>query len=262
MGGSESAAETRAYYEQLFLGQLQSIRAALQSIGRRYHLTPEQAEELSSDVHLKIIEDDYAVLRKFQWRSSLQTYLTVVVNRVYLDGLVKERGKWRPSAAARRHGCVAVTFERLISRDGLSFDEACGALEQMHRAQVDRQSLDHLAAIVRVRSARQYVSGDALDRIQSRSGDPSVPLLEAVRAAASERASRALAAEIAALSDEDRLLVRRRFFDGARLLDVARETAQAPTIVYRRLARLLAVLRRRLEQRGISPFDVAQLLQG
>ena len=134
--------------------------------------------------------------------------------------------------------------------------------EQMHRAQVDRQSLDHLAAIVRVRSARQYVSADALERIQSRSGDPSVPLLEAVRAAASERASRALAAEIAALSDEDRLLVRRRFVDGARLLDVARETAQAPTIVYRRLARLLAVLRRRLEQRGISPFEVAQLLQG
>ena len=106
------------------------------------------------------------------------------------------------------------------------------------------------------------MSGDALDRIQSRSGDPSVPLLEAVRAAASERASRALAAEIAALSDEDRLLVRRRFFDGARLLDVARETAEAPTIVYRRLARLLAVLRRRLEQRGIPPFDVAQLLPG
>ena len=262
MGAVQADAHGRAHYEQVFLGELSTIQAVLQSIGRRYHLSAEQAEELSSEVHLKIIEDDYAVLRKFQWRSSLQTYLTVVVNRVYLDGLVKERGKWRASAAARRQGRLAGTFERLITRDGMTFDEACCVLEHMPGVQVDRRALHLLAVVMPPRSARQFVSPDTLERIQSRSGDPSVPLLEAVRVATCARASRALAAEIAALSAEDQLLVRRRFVDGARLLDVALETAQAPKAVYRRLSRLLAVLRRRLERRGISPFDVVELPEG
>jgi len=255
----------RADYERLFLSELSTIQAALQSVGRRYYLPPEQVEELASEVHLKIIDDDYAVLRKFQWRSSLQTYLTVVVNRVYLDGLVKARGKWRSSAAARRSGPAAVIFERLVTRDGLSFDQACRVLQHMDRVPVDTHALARLAADMperTARTARQYVSADALEQIQSRAGDPALALLEADRIAAIARASEALAAELAALSEEDRLLVRRRFTDDARLLDVARETAQAPRIVYRRVARLLAVLRRRLERRGISPFDVAELLHG
>jgi DNA-directed RNA polymerase specialized sigma24 family protein len=252
----------RADYERLFLSELSTIQAALQSVGRRYCLPPEQVEELASEVHLKIIDDDYAVLRKFQWRSSLQTYLTVVVNRVYLDGLVKARGKWRSSAAARRSGPAAVKFERLVTRDGLSFDQACRVLQHMDRVPVDTRALARLAADMPARMVRHYVSADALEQIQSRAGDPALALLEADRIAAIARASEALAAELAALSEEDRLLVRRRFTDGARLLDVARETAQAPRIVYRRVARLLAVLRRRLERRGISPFDVAELLHG
>jgi len=252
----------RADYERLFLSELSTIQAALQSVGRRYYLPPEQVEELASEVHLQIIDDDYAVLRKFQWRSSLQTYLTVVVNRVYLDGLVKARGKWRSSAAARRSGPEAVIFERLMTRDGLSFDQACRVLQHMDRVPVDTHALARLAADMPARTARHYVPADALEQIQSRAGDPALALLEADRIAAIARASEALAAELAALSEDDRLLVRRRFIDGARLLDVARETAQAPRIVYRRVARLLAVLRRRLERRGISPFDVAELLHG
>ena len=252
----------RADYERLFLSELSTIQSVLQSAGRRYHLSPEQMEDLASEVHLKIIDDDYAVLRKFQWRSSLQTYLTVVVNHVYLDGVVKARGKWRSSAAARRSGPVAVLFERLMARDGLSFDEACRMLQHMDRVPIDTRVLDRLAAAMPARTSRQYVSADTLERVHSRAGDPALALLEADRVAAIARASEALAAELAALSDEDRLLVRRRFIDGVRLLDVARETAQAPKIVYRRVARLLAVLRRRLERRGISPFDVAELLHG
>jgi DNA-directed RNA polymerase specialized sigma subunit len=132
----------------------------------------------------------------------------------------------------------------------------------MDRVPVDTRALARLAADMPARTARQYVSAEALEQIQSRAGDPALALLEADRIAAIARASEALAAELAALSEEDRLLVRRRFTDDARLLDVARETAQAPRIVYRRVARLLAVLRRRLERRGISPFDVAELLHG
>ena len=55
------------------------------------------------DAALKAIERATGVdvvLRKFEVRSSLRTYLTVVVNRMYIDGRVKQWGKWRPSAIA------------------------------------------------------------------------------------------------------------------------------------------------------------------
>jgi RNA polymerase sigma factor for flagellar operon FliA len=40
-----------------------------------------EADDFASHPKLKLIEDDYAILRKFQGRSSLRTYLTVVIER-------------------------------------------------------------------------------------------------------------------------------------------------------------------------------------
>ncbi|MGH8186413.1 MAG: hypothetical protein ACREUC_07605, partial [Steroidobacteraceae bacterium] len=77
---------------------------------------------------LKLIEHDYAVLRRFEGASSLRTYLTVVLHRVLLDQRNREWGRWRPSAAAYRNGPLAVRLERLVTRDGLTPAEAIAAV--------------------------------------------------------------------------------------------------------------------------------------
>jgi len=48
-------------------------------------------DDLSSEVFLAILADDYAVLRRFRGQSSLATYLTVIARRVVVRELLKRR---------------------------------------------------------------------------------------------------------------------------------------------------------------------------
>jgi len=96
-----------------------TIRRIVSSIGRRHRLAPAEVEDFTAEVQLRLISDDYGILRKFQSRCSLRTFLTVVIQRMFLDYRNANWGKWRPSLRSRREGRVAVLFERLTVRDGL-----------------------------------------------------------------------------------------------------------------------------------------------
>lgn len=63
---------------------------------RSLHLTPQDEEDLASEFFLKVIRDDYAVLRRFRGESSLATYLTVIARRVVVRELLRH-GKASPS---------------------------------------------------------------------------------------------------------------------------------------------------------------------
>ena len=56
------------------------VERVLQGVARRHRLRIEEAEELGSIVRLKLVENDYAILRKYQGRSNLATYLTTVID--------------------------------------------------------------------------------------------------------------------------------------------------------------------------------------
>ena len=79
-------------------------------------------------MRLRFIENDYAAIRKFRGESSLGTYLTVVVAMLVRDYRVQRWGRWRPSAAARRLGDVAVRLETLVRRNGQAVHEAAETL--------------------------------------------------------------------------------------------------------------------------------------
>src|SRR5215472_17913272 len=113
---------------ELFLANLQTIEGLVQMVARQQRMTWAEAEEFASIVRLRLIENDYAILRKFRGGSSLRTYLTVVIARQALDYRDACWGRWRPSRAARRLGRTAVTLERLIVRDGFTLDEAWRAV--------------------------------------------------------------------------------------------------------------------------------------
>src|SRR6185436_19213940 len=84
--------------------------------------------EFASWARLRLIDNDCAILRKFEGRSSMRTFLITVVQRLFLDWRNAEWGKWRPTADARRVGPLAIELERLIIRDQLSFNEAVETL--------------------------------------------------------------------------------------------------------------------------------------
>lgn len=52
-------------------------------------LSTEDMEDVAAEVFLKIVNEDYAVLRRFKGESSLPTYLTVVARRTCIKQLVK-----------------------------------------------------------------------------------------------------------------------------------------------------------------------------
>ena len=101
-------------------------------VSSRHHLPGSEADDFGSHVKLKLIEDDYAILRKFEGRSNLRTYLTVVIQRLFLDYRIKAWGKWRPSAEAKRSGPVAILLERLTQRDGYGLEEAVELMKTNH----------------------------------------------------------------------------------------------------------------------------------
>ena len=244
-GGHPGSAGSAAEWERLFISEQPTIKSIIGHIARRYRLSADEIDELTSDVAVKLIEDDYAVLRKFQKRSSLRTYLSVVIQRVQLDSRVARWGKSRPSARARRLGPDAVLFEQLVVRAGLSFDAACAAVESTVGRPIDRRALEPLAAR-RPLQRRWTVPLEDVEAVLT----AAVP--DDADRADSERSMALLSRELQALSPVDRVLVRRRFFEHASIASIARETAQDQKMLYRRMARVLARLRERLEDQGVS----------
>ncbi len=54
-------------------------------------LTAEDVEDIAAEIFLKIVDSDYAVLRKFKGISSLPTYLTVIARRICVKQLVRRQ---------------------------------------------------------------------------------------------------------------------------------------------------------------------------
>jgi DNA-directed RNA polymerase specialized sigma24 family protein len=183
----------------------------------------------------------------------------VVVNRIFLDLRIARWGKWRPSAAAKRGGPVAVLFEQLTARHGLSFDDACTRLERAH-GPIDREALAALAGRLPVRVRWRPVWLADVDDIPYAGEDPAARYATGQRADAAERFTAILALALTALSPDDQRLVRRRFFDRASMTTVARERSLEPKALYRHLVRVLRQLRRLLEAHGVSQLDVRELL--
>lgn len=61
------------------------------SHARSIAVSAEDLEDLASEVFAAILEDDFAVLRRFRGQSSLATYLTVIARRAVVRELLKRR---------------------------------------------------------------------------------------------------------------------------------------------------------------------------
>ena len=248
--------------EHLFLDQLQLIERAIRAVCRRQRLSPTDGEDFAGAVRLHLIDDDYAVLRKFQGRSSLKTFLIAVIAHRYQDWRNSRWGKWRPSTEARRQGPLAMHLEQLIGRDGLTFDEAYETLKTNWQVPESRQALEAMAATLPVRTNRHFVPEDSLEDHADASGtaDATVRRTEAGTAAA--RASTLLTGAMDDLPAQDRLILKMRFEDDVPIADIAQVLKLEAKPLYRRIEQLLKTLRARLEQSGLSASAVVELLAG
>jgi len=223
---------------------LELLTQVLRDITRARRLPPEDADDFTQSVHLRLLESDYEVFQRFNGQSSLRTYLNVVVHRLLLDWRNAMWGKWRASAAARRMGDAAVMLERLIHRDSFSTDEAIAIVSATrHAPPVDE--LRRLAEALPPRLRRRMVSDEDLpDMLTVAFEDP----LDANQRRRDEGFARqALQAAMERLVPEDRQLLRLRYYKGQSVQAISRTLRTDPKRLYRRFERVRRTLRRSLQ---------------
>ena len=251
---------TRADAERLFVDHLATIQRLTARVARQHRLTADEAEEFAGMVSLRIIGDDYAILRKFRRQCSLQTYLTVVIRRICLDFRDAQWGKWRTSAVSRKRGEAAILLERLTMRDGLTFEEACAVLAANPAITAGRDTLARVYAEFRVRIRPRFVSEEELGELAAGGGAPDRPILESERADQLARATSALAEALASLTPRDQLLLQLRFASGLSVASVARLLRLDQKWLYRRYVHLFSRLRQWLEAHDVAGSQIAPLL--
>lgn len=245
-------------YQRLLLEHLDLIDQIVRTTGRRRHLSVEQ-EEFAGFVRLRLIEDDYAVLRKFQHRSSLRTYLAAVIERLSLDFCVERWGRWRPSAVAERLGPVAVLLERLVTRDGHTLSEALAIVQTGHASALSTGELRDIWEQLPARLKTTEVGEEAAATVPSMQSSES-RVEDAELQMNVDRLERTLRSAFATVPDQDRVLVALRFDQGLSIADIAGLTGSSVPTLHRRLDRTIKELRRALTASGFDPREVAGLI--
>jgi len=241
--------------EETFLKNIETIEAICRSVCRKSHVRPDEVADFTQEVKVRLIEDDYAIMRKFKGRSSFSTYLTTVITRLYYEYRNKLWGKWRPSAEAKRIGEKAITLERLISRDGLTFAEAVQVLTTRKGSPYTVAELEAIYKRLPPRTPRpKFVSDDDTPEAAGES-DAS----DRVRESEQERTERVtneiVQQAMETLSDEDRLILRMWFWEGRTAPEIASRLHMEQKKVYKQLKKLCAILREALERAGIRRED-------
>ena len=249
--------------EKTYSQHLATIKRIAAFVARRNHLNADDTEEFVQIVCVRLWENDYAIIRKFKGESQFSTYLTTVIVRLFQQCRVERWGKWRPSAEAKRLGNVAITFERLITRDGFSFLEAVNTLTVRSDAPCTAAELEAIYLRLPPRSPRPVlVSDDGLPDVVSVEGDADDRLESRDRERTARRMCEVVDAALVELDPEDRLILKLRFWHSRKVPDIARMLDIDQKKLYKRLEKLFAILRRALEKTGISRTDMDKLLGG
>jgi RNA polymerase sigma factor (sigma-70 family) len=247
-------------YETMFVSNLAVVESTIRYVCQRQKLSGSEAEEFGSEVKVRLVDHDYEVFRKFQHRSSLRTYLTIVIQRIYLDFRNHLWGKWRPSAEAQRLGPVAVRLETLMARDGFSFDQACEYLRTNEHIGMLDSELDAIVVRLPTRTRRTMVSEEEIEAVADSGNRVDDPLSHDERRADARRILDALTVAIQALTDQERVILRLRFHDGLAVADIARALHLDQKPLYRHFDTLLRQLRAALEAAGVGPAEASELV--
>jgi len=237
--------------EALFREHLTLIAQRAEAVCRRSGVTGQDAEDFVSEVCLKLLEDDYAVVRKFRGLSTFPTYLTSVIGNLFRDARIRRDGKYRPSAEAMRLGDLAVRLEKLIHRDHHSFEDALALLQQSAKTPLRRADVVQLHKQLPLRSPLRSAQTEDPDTIPSPE-EADTAITDAEREAKLVAAKEALRRALEGLPDEDRVIIRLLYLQRMKVSEVAAALGLPQAPLYARLQRLYLTLRKRLLREGVS----------
>lgn len=222
-------------------------------VGRRtVDLDPEDFRDL---VVLRLIENDYAVLRGYRGESSFASYVSVVAARTLLDYRDRAWGKWHSSAVAKRLGPAALELERRLYRANESIGEAVAAV----RARFPDLQDDDLEAMMNALPQRSPRRREvSIDHAAHVALHPDVNGVD--RAETAARLSDTIRTFIDGLPEDEQLLFRLQFVAGLRISQIADILHRKPFQLYQLIKRRLRALRSALEDAGIRAGDAEEFI--
>jgi RNA polymerase sigma factor (sigma-70 family) len=262
--------------QQLYCDHVEVVRRAAEHACRHHGLGPEDIEDFTQHVHAKIIDDDYAVLRKWRREGRIEAFLAAVVARAFCDYINARWGKWRLSRKAQGLGDLAVRLETLLVRDRLTLQDACQTILTEDRGLTTESELHRIAEelpprVPRRRDVSLDTDGEALrgggaprqgdvrlfpEPVSQERADDRVERQE--RAHRYEAAVAALETALRGLPDQDAVIA--RMLCQFTRVEIARRLNLEAKPLYRQVDRILKQLRQAMEAAGICAEDVADLL--
>lgn len=249
--------DSRKVFEENF----KTIEEAIRLVCARKNIRGEEAEEFSSHVQCKIVEDDYKVLKSFQGRSSLKTYIFTVVNRILVDRHRESAGRWRPSEKARKMGETAQRLEELLYRHDHSLDEAYKILTVNHKVPMDAEQVRDLARQLPERPQRgpRRAVINRLEEIPANDSSLETTLLSGQRKTL-EKIDEIVQDLSGSFSDEDRLILKMKFEDALNSSLIARTLHRERHYVERRVKWMLAKFKEGMLARGLKKEDIKEVM--
>lgn len=246
--------------EELFLTHVPTIERIAAFVCRRNGVYEDDAAEFAADAKLRLLENDYAIIRKFQGRSTFPTYLRTVIGHFLCERRVQEWGKWRPSAEAKRLGARAITLEQYVTRDGYSFEEAVQILTSHSGGGYSRTELEAIWVRLPPRMPRPKLVSEEASAETSAPGRADTPLMTRERERTARAAATIIDRVIGGLPPEDQMILRMRFWEARKVPEIADRLHIEQKRIYKRLDRLMVLLKRALEDAGVQHDDVADVL--
>jgi RNA polymerase sigma factor for flagellar operon FliA len=244
--------------EQLYLSHLSFIEKTAVRVTRRY-FSREEMEDFVSTVKLRLLEDDYAVIRKFKGDSKFQTFLTTVIGHQMQDYRNSLWGKWRPREEVKRLGPVAVRLFILTGRDGYSVDQACEILRTNEKVPLTREELENLAKqLPPFNPPRRMEKEEELETQPAQAPSPELEILGRETAQRKKLVLEMLRKVLSTLPAEDRLIAKLR--SEMQVAQIAKTLHLDQKPLYRRIGKIFEKVRQTLEEQGIKAEDVRDIL--
>ena len=232
------------------------IDAAIKVACRRHEILDDQAEEFASHTKLKLIENDYHLIRSFQGKSSFRTYLFTVINRIFIDWLRMMKGRWRPSEYAKRLGQMGIKLEELMARKKLSYQEACYAIKINHGVNIDSREFRKLAdKISKQLSTNPRQVDIPLEKINNSESTLKDPVIDKNSQEIREKIVSIIKDVSESLEANDKLILKMHFHDNLGISVISRILKQKRHGVDARLKFILVGFKEKILANGININD-------
>ncbi|MBV9495173.1 MAG: hypothetical protein JOZ54_13075 [Acidobacteria bacterium] len=245
-------------FEARFRESLPLIDRVIGEVCRRARVRDADAEDFASVVRIALIENDYEILRKWEGRSTLAGYLSIVIRRLLADQRIQELGRWHPSAEAKRLGNAAILLDRLLHRDGRALEEAIPLVRALEPSLSEKDVRAMAASLpARDQRARPVALEEIAEPAAEDRADAGARDYDAHRIAT--RAAQVVRETMAKWPDEDVVILRFRYGGSMTIADISRALRIPQRPLYRRLEARLGELRQALVSAGLDAATLAEV---